>query len=67
VAIGAGAARAEGVVYAIDGGGCPVGLPRAVMKIKHPVNPKSECCCILIVILLQDELQDFKCARINQV
>ncbi len=50
-----------------DGGRCPVGLPRTVMIIKHPDNPKSVCRCIPTVILLQDESQDFKCAGINQV
>jgi hypothetical protein len=47
--------------------GCPVGTPRAVMTMKDPGNQKSECCCILIEILLQDCPQEFKCADLNQV
>jgi hypothetical protein len=43
-----------------DCGGCPVGHLRAVMKIKHPGNPKSVCLCIPIAILQQDEPQDLK-------
>ena len=47
--------------------GCPVGTPRAVMNIKHPCKPKPVCCCIPIAILLQDGLQDLKCAVITLV
>ncbi len=47
--------------------GCPVGTPRAAMNIKHPCNPKPVCSGIPIAILLQDGLQDFKCAGITLV
>ena len=47
--------------------GCPVGTPRAVMNIKHPCNLKPVCRGIPIAILLQDGLQDLKCAVITLV
>jgi hypothetical protein len=38
-----------------------------VMNIKHPCKPKPVCNGIPIAILLQDGLQDFKCAGITLV
>ncbi len=38
-----------------------------MMNIKHPCKPKPVCCCIPITILLQDGLQDLKCAVITLV